>query len=139
MRYVIGIAVCAFTVLLLVAAALPRPGDNRPKPVAPAYIYTPPSDPIHGAKWKMTYWGTNYGVSLAGFKITAPKTNGVRDFRLECRYAGATSDTIIRTTAHMLYEAVPAGKTRTFNAINLGFAPPNAHRGGCDIVGATAF
>jgi hypothetical protein len=95
--------------------------------------------PTAGATAKMTYWGTNYGVSLVGMKITAPKTRGVKDFRLKCIYAGATSDTIIATDYATIYESVPAGKTRTFNAVRVGFAPSGAQRGGCELIGATAF
>jgi hypothetical protein len=59
----------------------------------------------------------------------------LKDFIVECETIGA-SGTSLGKTRKTVFDKLPAGKSRTFKGINMGFVSNQSKKAGCEIIGA---
>jgi hypothetical protein len=126
--------------LIVLAAASPRTPTNFPSsgthtvetPAAPA-----PHRAVDDLVLKNFTWhlgGFNV-VALADFTISNKGTAPVSDIKIECTTNGK-SGTDLSHAKQTIYDTIPAGATKTFREVNLGFVNNQSNGLRCDIGGA---
>lgn len=75
-------------------------------------------------------------VLVVDMTIENKSSLNLKDFVLSCSTKGA-SGTELSDTKKTLYESIPAGKTKSFRDISMGFVSSQSKKAGCEIISAT--
>jgi hypothetical protein len=137
MRAIGWIATIAVVVFVLAALTV-RPSSTTPTVDKYRYTYVPPANFTYGASAGASRWIDDYGLSYVNITATAGKSSGVSDLTIECIYRGGSGTEVARRV-ETIYEVVPAGKTKTFNRVRLGFVPQGAKTISCSLLRATQY
>jgi hypothetical protein len=133
---------CLFAALLVLAAAfLPRPAQTAAASVPAAPVpasAAPVVDPHDLAMWStkiVKYHGRKDELGMVLYETFTVKNDGpaaVKDLKIKCENE-APSGTALDSNTRIIYEIVPAHKTRTFANFNMGLINPQTSRSGCQI------
>ena len=113
-------------------------GHNGPPGAAPA----PEADPHDVAMQALNikHWDWNKGGfgAVMFIDITFENTGkrDVKDIELTCTHSG-NSGTVIDSNKRVIYDTVPAGKTKTITHFDMGFVHEQAVKSHCDITDLT--
>jgi hypothetical protein len=130
------ILVVLLGVAVFVPLAMQDRNQSRPSPApAPPAQTTPNLKHEAIANIKLVSRATIEGfgnVMVADLTITNKSRVNVKDLEITCDHFGASGTQIDRNT-RIIYEIVPAGKTRSFPQVNMGFVHTQAARYTCSI------
>lgn len=123
--------IALFAIVALVAIVLY--GKNRdtatsvPGTIASAKAETLAKTKIKSFRW----WREGFDTILMADLVVENKgRHGVRDFEVRCS-GYAPSGTRIDGNKQVIYETVPAGKTKSFKKVNMGFLHGQVEKVGC--------
>lgn len=109
-------------------------GHNDPRrlPAQPTNVVAPLPAPALKVDLKNEKWRRGGFGSIAIFSFTIVNDNDfpVRDIEIICRFFG-NSGTVIHTRREVIYETVPAKKSKSVKDLSLGFIDGQAKSASC--------
>lgn len=87
---------------------------------------------VKSQKWRLDGFGN---VMVVDLSIENSSKINLKDFVVECETVGQ-SGTSLGKVRKTVFDTLPAGKTKKFKNINMGFVNSQSKRAGCEIIGA---
>jgi hypothetical protein len=82
--------------------------------------------------WQWGKGGFDSVMLLKNVRIKNGRPDDIKDLIISCTVSGA-SGTDLQSLRTVLYDIVPAGRTKTFREINMGFVHSQAAGASCDV------
>jgi len=105
----------------------------EPKDGASSAAVTPNPVRIKNFSWSTGSFGS---IMEASFTIKNELPISIKDVEITCKHS-SPSGTYIDSNSRTIYEIIKAGRTRTFDKVNMGFIHSQASRSSCKVVGMT--
>jgi len=105
----------------------------EPKDSTSSAAAVPNSVRIKDFGWSTGGFGN---IMEANFTIKNELSISIKDIEITCKHS-SPSGTYIDSNSRTIYEIIKAGRTRTFNKVNMGFIHSQASRSSCKVVGMT--